>query len=159
MALTNFKLLFCLLIPSDSTLAQAKCLRTVSELKAGNVKTRWHETTANDGKPLTISIAWSSLLSQKGWCALADRARIRMSFWRRCRDYLVKHQSHKRSPDAYKVGIAFSRHELLMTGSSWQVQDGAEPSLVIDSCQRRFPPCEGRSPAPLLVVGGEASSA
>ena len=56
MALTNFKLLFCLLILSDSTLAQAKCLRTVSELKAHNVKARWHETTANDGKPLTISI-------------------------------------------------------------------------------------------------------
>jgi hypothetical protein len=56
MALTNFKLLFCLLILSDSTLAQAKCLRTVSELKAHNVKARWHETTANDGKPMTITI-------------------------------------------------------------------------------------------------------
>ena len=57
MAPTNFKLLFCLLILSDSTLAQAKCLRTVSEIKANNVKARWRETTANDGKPLTISIA------------------------------------------------------------------------------------------------------
>ena len=56
MARTNFKLLFCLLILGDSTLAQAKCLRTVSELKAHNVKARWHETTANDGKPMTISI-------------------------------------------------------------------------------------------------------
>ena len=56
MALTNFKLLICLLILSDSTLAQAKCLRTVSEIKANNVKARWRETTANDGKPLTISI-------------------------------------------------------------------------------------------------------
>jgi hypothetical protein len=56
MARTNFKLLFCLLILGDSTLAQAKCLRTVSELKAHNVKARWHETTANDGKPLTITI-------------------------------------------------------------------------------------------------------
>ena len=56
MALTNFKLLICLLILSESTLAQAKCLRTVSELKAHNVKARWHEATANDGKPLTISI-------------------------------------------------------------------------------------------------------
>jgi hypothetical protein len=56
MALTNFKLLFCLLILSDSTLAQAKCLRTVGEIKANNVKARWHETTANDGKPMTISI-------------------------------------------------------------------------------------------------------
>ena len=57
MALTNFKLLICLSILSNSTLAQAKCLRTVSELKAHNVKARWRETTANDGKPLTISIA------------------------------------------------------------------------------------------------------
>ena len=56
MAPTNFKLLFCLLILSDSTLAQAKCLRTVSELQANNVKARWQETTENDGKPLTISI-------------------------------------------------------------------------------------------------------
>jgi hypothetical protein len=56
MALTNFKLLICLLILSESTLAQAKCLRTISELKANHVKARWQETTANDGKPLTISI-------------------------------------------------------------------------------------------------------
>ena len=56
MALTNLKLLICLVILSDSTLAQAKCLGNVSELKAHNVKARWHETTANDGKPLTISI-------------------------------------------------------------------------------------------------------
>ena len=56
MALTNFKLLICLLILSESTLAQAECLRTVSELKANNLKARWQETTENDGKPLTISI-------------------------------------------------------------------------------------------------------
>ena len=56
MALTNLKLLICLVILSDSTLAQAKCLRTISELKANHVKARWQETTANDGKPLTISI-------------------------------------------------------------------------------------------------------
>jgi hypothetical protein len=56
MALTNFKLLICLLILSDSTLAQANCLSTVSEIKANNVKARWRETTANDGKPMTISI-------------------------------------------------------------------------------------------------------
>jgi hypothetical protein len=45
-----------LLILSESTLAQAKCLRTIRELKANNVKARWQETTENDGKPLTISI-------------------------------------------------------------------------------------------------------
>jgi hypothetical protein len=42
---------------SECALAQAKCLRTVSELKANNVKARWQETTESDGKPLTISIA------------------------------------------------------------------------------------------------------
>ncbi|MBV8103041.1 MAG: hypothetical protein JO223_00145 [Hyphomicrobiales bacterium] len=56
MALTNLKLLICLLILSDATLAQAKCFRTVSEIKANNVRTRWRETTADDGKPMTISI-------------------------------------------------------------------------------------------------------
>ena len=56
MAQTNFKWLICLLILSEPTLAQAECLRTVSEIKANNVKARWQETTENDGKPLTISI-------------------------------------------------------------------------------------------------------
>ena len=56
MALTHFKLLICLMILGESTLAQAECLKTVSEIKANNVKTRWLETTENDGKPLTISI-------------------------------------------------------------------------------------------------------
>jgi hypothetical protein len=58
MAVKNFKLLICcLLILSASTLAQAACLRTVGEIKANGVKARWQETTQNDGKPLTISIA------------------------------------------------------------------------------------------------------
>jgi hypothetical protein len=57
MALTNLKLLICLLILSESTLAQAECLRTVSDVRANGVKARWQETTENDGKPLTISIA------------------------------------------------------------------------------------------------------
>jgi hypothetical protein len=57
MTLKNFKLLIGLLILSESTLAQAECLRTVSDIKANNVKARWRETTENDGKPLTISIA------------------------------------------------------------------------------------------------------
>jgi hypothetical protein len=56
MALSNLKLLICLLILSESTLAQAECLRTVKDIKANNVKARWQETTENDGKPLTISI-------------------------------------------------------------------------------------------------------
>jgi hypothetical protein len=45
------------LILSESALAEAKCLGTVSELKANNVKARWQETTGNDGQPLMISIA------------------------------------------------------------------------------------------------------
>jgi hypothetical protein len=56
MAVTKFKLLICLFILGESTLAQASCLRTVSEIKANSVKARWQETTENDGKPLTISI-------------------------------------------------------------------------------------------------------
>ena len=56
MAQTNFKLLICVLFLSGSTLAQANCLRTVSEIQANSVKARWQEITENDGKPLTISI-------------------------------------------------------------------------------------------------------
>jgi hypothetical protein len=56
MALTTSKLLVGLLVLSSPTLAQAKCLRTVHQLKAHNVKARWQETTENDGKPLKISI-------------------------------------------------------------------------------------------------------
>ncbi|HKM81867.1 MAG TPA: hypothetical protein VJY15_13000, partial [Candidatus Acidoferrum sp.] len=36
---------------------KAGVVRTVSEMKANNVKARLQETTENDGKPLTISIA------------------------------------------------------------------------------------------------------
>jgi hypothetical protein len=56
MALTNFKLLIFLLILSESTLAQAECLRAVSDIRANGVKARWQETTETDGEPLTISI-------------------------------------------------------------------------------------------------------
>jgi hypothetical protein len=35
MALTNFKLLICLLILSESTLAQAECLRRLIPLRPG----------------------------------------------------------------------------------------------------------------------------
>jgi hypothetical protein len=54
--LRSLILLICLPILSESTLAQAKCFSTVSELKANNVKTRWQETTHTDRKPLTIAI-------------------------------------------------------------------------------------------------------
>jgi hypothetical protein len=37
--------------------AQAKCFTSIHEVKANDVKTRWRETTENDGKPMTISIA------------------------------------------------------------------------------------------------------
>jgi hypothetical protein len=39
------------------TLAQARCFKTIGEVKANHVRTRWRETTENDGKPMTISIA------------------------------------------------------------------------------------------------------
>jgi hypothetical protein len=56
MVLRNFKWLTCLLILIEPTLAKAECFSTVSEVKTNNVRTRWLETTENDGKPLTISI-------------------------------------------------------------------------------------------------------
>jgi hypothetical protein len=55
-ALTNLKLLIALVMIGAPTVAQAKCFSTVHEMKANHVKTRWQETTENDGKPLTISI-------------------------------------------------------------------------------------------------------
>jgi hypothetical protein len=56
MSRSKFKLLICLFFLSGSTIAQANCLRSVSEIKANSVKARWQETTENDGKPLTIAI-------------------------------------------------------------------------------------------------------
>ncbi len=57
MTLTNCKWLICSLILSGSTLAQAECLKSVSDVKANGVKARWQETTQNDGKPMMITIA------------------------------------------------------------------------------------------------------
>jgi hypothetical protein len=57
LALTHLKVLIGLLVLSAPTFAQASCFKTVREVKANNVKTRWQETTENDGKPMTISIA------------------------------------------------------------------------------------------------------
>jgi uncharacterized protein GlcG (DUF336 family) len=56
-ALKNFRFLVSLLVLIAPALAQAKCLGTIREIKANDVKARWRETTENDGKPLTISIA------------------------------------------------------------------------------------------------------
>jgi uncharacterized protein GlcG (DUF336 family) len=50
-------LVVCLLVLSGSTLAQAECYGNVRDVKANGVQTRWLETTANDGKPMTIAIA------------------------------------------------------------------------------------------------------
>jgi hypothetical protein len=57
MASKRIKLLICFLALGQSTLAEAECLKSVTEVKANNVKTRWQETTENDGRPLTISIS------------------------------------------------------------------------------------------------------
>ena len=56
-ALTYFKLLIGLLVLGMPTFAEANCFKTVREVKANHVKTRWQETTENDGKPMIISIA------------------------------------------------------------------------------------------------------
>jgi hypothetical protein len=53
---TKFRLLVCLFILGGSTMAQAACLGSVSEIKANGIKASWQETTENDGKPLTIVI-------------------------------------------------------------------------------------------------------
>lgn len=57
MAVTESKLLICLLLFNAPGFAQAECLSTVHDVKANNVNTRWRETTANDGRPMTIAIA------------------------------------------------------------------------------------------------------
>jgi hypothetical protein len=111
MALTNFKLLVCLLILSESTLAQANCLRTVSEIKANNVKARWQETTENDGKPLTVSITdganglvYSAKKAGVPW--LTGNVSV-------CRSggateiTLKNTQATSKCPDACKAGVAF----------------------------------------------------
>jgi hypothetical protein len=54
---THFKLLIGFLILTLPTVAEANCFKTIGEVRSNRVKTRWLETTANDGKPLTISIA------------------------------------------------------------------------------------------------------
>jgi uncharacterized protein GlcG (DUF336 family) len=56
-ALTHLRFLIGFLALSVPTFAQAACFKTVREVKANNVKTRWKETTENDGNPMTISIA------------------------------------------------------------------------------------------------------
>lgn len=56
MAPTKFGLLVCFLILGQSTLAEAECFKSVHDIKTNHVKSRWRETTENDGKPLTISI-------------------------------------------------------------------------------------------------------
>lgn len=57
MSQTLFKVTTVLLILGAPALAHAKCLGTIDQLTANDIKTRWNETTANDGKPLKIAIA------------------------------------------------------------------------------------------------------
>ncbi len=56
MARTYFKVLVCLFILGGTSIAEAACFKSVRELKAHHVGTRWQETTENDGMPLIISI-------------------------------------------------------------------------------------------------------
>ena len=51
------KSLALLLALAGPVYAQAKCLNSVGELKDNNVRTKWHETTSDDGKPMNIYIS------------------------------------------------------------------------------------------------------
>lgn len=57
MAKSNLTLLLCILVLGAPTLTRAECFQTVSDVRRHNVKTKWQETTANDGKPLIIFIS------------------------------------------------------------------------------------------------------
>jgi hypothetical protein len=57
MVRTPGKSLAFLLTLGGPVYAQPKCLNSVRELKENNVKTKWHETTADDGKPMRIYIS------------------------------------------------------------------------------------------------------
>jgi hypothetical protein len=111
MAQTNLKLLICLLTLSGSTLAQAECLTTVSEIKANGVKARWRETTENDGKPLTISITNGA----KGLVYSASKAGVpwltgNVSVCRSggATEITLKNtRSHERCPDVCEAGATF----------------------------------------------------
>ena len=54
---TPGKSLAFLLALGGPVYAQPKCLNSVRELKENNVKTEWHETTADDDKPMRIYIS------------------------------------------------------------------------------------------------------
>jgi hypothetical protein len=57
MVRTPGKSLAILLALGGPVYAQPKCLNSVRELKENNVRTEWHETTADDGKPMRIYIS------------------------------------------------------------------------------------------------------
>ncbi|PKR87369.1 hypothetical protein CXZ10_20190 [Pleomorphomonas diazotrophica] len=57
MSSTKLNLLVCLFVLGGSTVAEATCLNSVTELKAEGIKAHWLETTADDGKPLKIVIS------------------------------------------------------------------------------------------------------
>jgi hypothetical protein len=57
MVRTPGKSLAFLLALAGQVYAQPKCLNSVGELKENNVRTKWHETTSDDGKPMRIYIS------------------------------------------------------------------------------------------------------
>jgi hypothetical protein len=57
MVRTPGKSLAFLLALGGPVYAQPKCLNSVRELRENNVKTKWYETTADDGKPMRIYIS------------------------------------------------------------------------------------------------------
>ena len=57
MTLTPFAFFVGFLALGAPAIAQSHCFKTVHEVRANHVKAQWRETTENDGKPMTISIA------------------------------------------------------------------------------------------------------
>jgi hypothetical protein len=57
MVRTAGKSLAFLLALGGPVYAQPKCLNSVRELKENHAKTKWYETTADDGKPMRIYVA------------------------------------------------------------------------------------------------------
>lgn len=90
---TVLRLLVCLFLLGGGTMAHAACLSSVSEVKANGIKASWQETTANDGKPMTIVISdganglvYSASKAGKPWltgeasvCRAANATKITLS--------------------------------------------------------------------------------
>jgi len=111
MALTRFKILIGFLVLSLPTLAQADCFKTVREVRANKVKIRWQETTANDGKPMTISIAngagglvYSAQKAGQLW--MSGDISVCRPFRRWHSGYPERHENDSKCSDDCKDGVS-----------------------------------------------------